>query len=110
MELSSLTAVSPIDGRYGRLTTSLRGICSEFGLIRHRILVEVRWLQMLAQNPDVAEVPALSAEANKLLNSITDNFSLEDAQRVKEIERTTNHDVKAVEYFLKETFMSMKAC
>jgi adenylosuccinate lyase len=102
MELSSLTAVSPIDGRYGRLTIALRGICSEYGLIRHRVLVEVRWLQMLAQNPDIAEVPALSAEANKLLNSIADNFSVEDAQRVKEIERTTNHDVKAVEYFLKE--------
>jgi adenylosuccinate lyase len=102
MELSSLTAVSPIDGRYGRLTTALRGICSEFGLIRHRVLVEIRWLQMLAQNPDIAEVPALSAEANALLNSIADNFSVEDAQRVKEIERTTNHDVKAVEYFLKE--------
>lgn len=102
MELSSLTAVSPIDGRYGRVTTSLRGICSEFGLIRHRVLVEVRWLQMLAQNPDITEVPALSAEADALLNSITGSFSVEDAQRVKDIERTTNHDVKAVEYFLKE--------
>ncbi|WP_126455254.1 adenylosuccinate lyase [Sulfuriflexus mobilis] len=102
MELSSLTAVSPIDGRYGRLTTALRSICSEFGLIRHRVLVEVRWLQILAQNPDIAEVPALSAEAEALLNGIADNFSVEDAQRVKDIERTTNHDVKAVEYFLKE--------
>jgi adenylosuccinate lyase len=102
MELSSLTAVSPIDGRYGRLTTALRGICSEFGLIHHRVLVEVRWLQMLAQTPDIAEVPALSVEANALLNGIADDFSIEDAQRVKDIERTTNHDVKAVEYFLKE--------
>ena len=102
MELSSLTAVSPIDGRYGRLTTALRGICSEYGLIRHRVLVEVRWLQMLAQHPDITEVPALSSEANALLNDIADNVSLEDAQRVKDIERTTNHDVKAVEYFLKE--------
>ena len=102
MELSSLTAVSPIDGRYGRVTTSLRGICSEFGLIRHRVLVEVRWLQMLAENADITEVPALSAEANALLNSISDDFSVDDAQRVKDIERTTNHDVKAVEYFLKE--------
>ena len=102
MELSSLTAVSPIDGRYGRVTTSLRGICSEFGLIRHRVLVEVRWLQMLAQNADITEVPALSTEANALLNRIADNFSVDDAQRVKDIERTTNHDVKAVEYFLKE--------
>ena len=102
MELSALTAISPIDGRYGRVTTSLRSICSEFGLIRHRVLVEVRWLQLLAQNPDIAEVPPLSTEANALLNSISDNFSVEDAQRVKDIERTTNHDVKAVEYFLKE--------
>jgi adenylosuccinate lyase len=102
MELTELTAISPIDGRYGNKTTDLRPIFSEFGLIRHRVLVEVRWLQMLAAESAIAEVPALSEHANNILNNIVINFSVEDAQRVKNIEKTTNHDVKAVEYFLKE--------
>ncbi len=102
MDLNSLSAVSPIDGRYGSKTSNLRPIFSEFGLIRHRVLVEVRWLQMLAANSDIKEVPALSEPARSLLDSIVDNFSIEDAQAVKTIERTTNHDVKAVEYFLKD--------
>ena len=102
MDLNSLSAVSPIDGRYGSKTSNLRPIFSEFGLIRHRVLVEVRWLQMLASHPEIKEVPALSAPAKQLLDDIVDNFSLEDAQAVKTIERTTNHDVKAVEYFLKD--------
>ena len=85
MELTSLTAVSPVDGRYGHSTENLRPIFSEFGLIRHRILVEVRWLQALAAHPDLQE-----------------GFNEDDAHRIKNIERTTNHDVKAVEYFLKE--------
>jgi len=102
MELSSLTAISPVDGRYGNKTADLRPIFSEFGLIHHRVLVEIRWLQALAKHPQIKEVPALGEHANNLLNAITDNFSEEDAQRVKNIERTTNHDVKAVEYFLKE--------
>jgi adenylosuccinate lyase len=102
MELTSLTAVSPVDGRYGRSTENLRPIFSEFGLIRHRVLVEVRWLQALAAHADISEVPALSEHADKLLDAIVDKFSEDDAQRVKNIERTTNHDVKAVEYFLKE--------
>ncbi len=102
MNLSELTAISPIDGRYGSKTADLRAIFSEHGLIRHRVLVEVRWLQHLASIEGISEVPALSEHASNLLNSIIDNFSEEDAQRVKNIERTTNHDVKAVEYFLKE--------
>ncbi|MCU7922874.1 MAG: adenylosuccinate lyase [Candidatus Thiodiazotropha sp. (ex Dulcina madagascariensis)] len=102
MELSSLTAVSPIDGRYGGKSADLRPIFSEFGLIRHRVLVEVRWLQALAAHNDILEVPTLSEHADNILNTIVDNFSEEDARRVKNIERTTNHDVKAVEYFLKE--------
>ncbi len=102
MDLSSLTAISPIDGRYGAKCTDLRPIFSEYGLIRHRVLVEVRWLQMLAANPGIAEVPAFSQHATTLLDNIVDKFHEEDAQRVKNIERTTNHDVKAVEYFLKE--------
>ncbi|MDH5359324.1 MAG: adenylosuccinate lyase [Gammaproteobacteria bacterium] len=102
MELSSLTAISPVDGRYGNKVADLRPIFSEYGLIHHRVLVEVRWLQMLAEHDDIIEVPRLSSSATRLLNDIVENFSEEDAQRVKNIERTTNHDVKAVEYFLKE--------
>lgn len=102
MQLSELTAISPVDGRYGSKTSDYQAIFSEYGLIRHRVQVEVRWLQALAAHPDIAEVPALGKHANNILNDIVDKFSVEDAQRVKNIERTTNHDVKAVEYFLKE--------
>jgi adenylosuccinate lyase len=102
MNLSSLTALSPVDGRYERHTQGLRPYFSEYGLIRHRVLVEVRWLQALAAHEKIKEVPTFSAEATAVLNSIVDNFNEENAARVKEIERTTNHDVKAVEYFLKE--------
>jgi adenylosuccinate lyase len=102
MDLEPLTAISPIDGRYADKTSDLRAVFSEYGLIRHRVLVEVRWLQALAAHPGIPEVPAFSQEANHRINDIVDNFDLESAARVKEIERTTNHDVKAVEYFLKE--------
>ncbi|HJS16057.1 MAG TPA: adenylosuccinate lyase [Rheinheimera sp.] len=102
MELSALTAISPVDGRYGSKASELREFFSEYGLIKFRVTVEVRWLQKLAATATITEVPALSDSANALLNGIVDNFSLADAQRVKDIERTTNHDVKAVEYLLKE--------
>jgi len=102
MELSALTAVSPVDGRYGSKTISLRSIFSEYGLLKYRTVVEVRWLQKLAATQSIAEVATLSAEANQFLDNIAANFCEEDAMRIKEIERTTNHDVKAVEYFLKE--------
>ena len=102
MQLSSLTAVSPVDGRYAGKTSALRPIFSEFGLIRCRVQVEVRWLQRLAAHDGIPEVPAFSAEATALLEQLASNFQLEHAERVKEFERTTNHDVKAVEYLLKE--------
>ncbi|UXI00344.1 adenylosuccinate lyase [Photobacterium sp. TY1-4] len=102
MELSALTAVSPVDGRYGSKTSVLRSIFSEFGLLKYRTIVEIRWLQKLAATDAIVEVPAFSAEANAYLDRIAAEFSEEDAQRIKTIERTTNHDVKAVEYFLKE--------
>lgn len=102
MNFSSLTALSPVDGRYARQTQGLRPFFSEYGLIRHRVLVEVRWLQALAEHPQVKEVPAFSDTANSMLDALINDFSETDAERVKEIERTTNHDVKAVEYFLKE--------
>jgi len=102
MQLSTLTAVSPVDGRYGNKTEPLRTIFSEYGLIRYRVIVEIRWLQALAGNPQVSEVPSFSEQANERLERIISEFGTDDAGRVKEIERTTNHDVKAVEYFLKE--------
>ena len=102
MELSALTAICPADGRYASKTNELRRIFSEYGLIRYRVIVEVRWLQKLAQQPEITEVPPLSETAMQLLNTIIENFSEDDAMRVKNIESTTNHDVKAVEYFLKE--------
>jgi adenylosuccinate lyase len=100
--LSELSALSPVDGRYGSKSQSLRGFFSEFGLIKHRVLVEVRWLQALSSHHQITEVPTFTDSANQVLNHIVDNFSLDDAQRIKDIESTTNHDVKAVEYFLKE--------
>ncbi|MDP0563542.1 MAG: adenylosuccinate lyase [Candidatus Endonucleobacter sp. (ex Gigantidas childressi)] len=102
MKLTALTAISPIDGRYGSKTKELRAVFSEFGLIRFRVAVEVKWLQSLANHPEIHEVPPLSEQASELLDSIVNTFSLADAERVKEIERVTNHDVKAVEYLLKE--------
>jgi len=109
MELNELTAISPVDGRYGQKTSALRPLFSEYGLIRHRVLVEVRWLQALAQNSAISEVPAFDDAANTLLNNIVEQFSIEDAARVKTIESTTNHDVKAVEYFLKEKIKGNKS-
>jgi len=102
MELSALSAISPVDGRYGSKVKSLRPIFSEFGLIKYRVTVEVRWLQKLAATSAIAEVPTFTTQANDVLNKIVTNFSEEDALLIKKIEATTNHDVKAVEYFLKE--------
>ena len=103
LPLSSLTAISPIDGRYALKTSQLRTIFSEYGLIHYRVMVEVRWLQQLSQHPQIDQVKPFSDKANGLLNELVDNFSTEQAERIKEIERTTNHDVKAVEYFIKES-------
>lgn len=101
MELTSLNAISPIDGRYGSKTDVLRRSVSEYGLLRMRVIVEVRWLQALAKHPQIIEVPALSNEASAFLDQLANNFSEADAQAIKDIEKTTNHDVKAVEYFIK---------
>ena len=100
--MNALTALSPLDGRYASKCDALRPFLSEFGLIHARVTVEVRWLQALANRAEIIEVPAFSAETNSALDAIVTNFSEQDANRIKEIERTTNHDVKAVEYFLKE--------
>ena len=102
MKLTTLTAISPIDGRYGNKCEAYQSIFSEYGLIKHRVIVEISWFKSLAANPSITELPALSAQAVQELDNIIQNFSIEDAERVKEIERTTNHDVKAVEYLIKE--------
>lgn len=100
--MNALTALSPLDGRYASKCDALRPFLSEFGLIHARVTVEVRWLQALSNRPEIVEVTPFSAETNAALDAIVSSFSEEDANRIKEIERTTNHDVKAVEYFLKE--------
>ena len=102
MKLTSLSAISPIDGRYAEKTVSLREIFSEYGLMRYRVLVEIRWLEALAAHSAIPEVPALSAGAKERLEKIAEGFDITEAQRVKTIEDTTNHDVKAVEDYLKE--------
>ncbi|MAI80589.1 MAG: adenylosuccinate lyase [Deltaproteobacteria bacterium] len=106
MDISTLTAISPVDGRYAKRLSELRTLFSEFGLIRTRILVEIRWLQHLADLPGVTEVPELSSQAKAVLEKLLDEFTPESALRVREIESTTNHDVKAVEYFIKEQLES----
>ena len=103
MDLTALSAISPIDGRYGSKTADLRPIFSEYGLIKYRVEVEVRWLQQLANHSDIPELKPFSSDANALLETLVSGFSQDHAQRVKTIERTTNHDVKAVEYLIKET-------
>lgn len=107
LDLSTTTALTPLDGRYGNKVKALRPIFSEFGLIKYRALVEVRWLQALAQEGNIVEVPSFSAATNTALDQLIANFSVVNADRVKEIEATTNHDVKAVEYFLKEAAESI---
>ena len=102
MKVSTLIALSPADGRYADKVKGLRDIFSEYGLIRFRVLVEVRWLQCLADEASVPELAPLSSVMKDVLNHIVDGFSLDDAERIKDIEATTNHDVKAVEYFIRE--------
>ena len=110
MDLSELTAISPLDGRYGSKSLALRPIFSEYGLIKQRVIVELRWLQQLAANPLIPECPSLSTEAAAAMEAIITGFSESDALRVKEIESTTNHDVKAVEYYLKEKIGVIPGC
>ena len=106
MELSSLTALSPLDGRYGLKVTALRPVFSELGLMKHRVLVEIEWLKALAAEPSIAEVPAFSAATIAELDAVAANFDENDAQTVKDIEAATNHDVKAIEYFLKKRLIN----
>jgi adenylosuccinate lyase len=102
MQLDSLTALSPLDGRYASKVDALRPIFSEYGLMHRRVAVEIAWLTALSDEPAIAELPPFPAAARATLQKIADDFSIADAQRIKDIEATTNHDVKAVEYFIKE--------
>ncbi len=108
MKFTSLTAISPIDGRYANKTNPLQNIASEYGLIKYRVIIEVEWLKKLAACSDIPEVPPFSAAARQFLDAIIANFSTDEAQKVKNIEATTNHDVKAVEYYLKESIASQQ--
>lgn len=99
--ISPLSCLSPLDGRYATKSRSLALLCSEYGLMRFRVQVEIKWLQQLAACPDIVEVPPLSAQQRQQLDAIYTDFSLEDGEKVKEIESKTNHDVKAIEYFIK---------
>lgn len=107
--MNTLTALSPLDGRYASKCDALRPFLSEFGLIAARVTVEVRWLQSLANHPAITEITPFSAATNQALDHIITGFSEADAERIKTIERTTNHDVKAVEYFLKEKTADLDA-
>ena len=106
MTFDNLTSISPIDGRYSAKTGPLKRIFSEYGLIKYRLLIEVRWLEAMSKNSQIPEVPEFSLKSKNVLSNIVDNFSLADAKVIKEIEKTTNHDVKAVEYYLKEKVSS----
>ncbi len=106
MKLSPLTAISPVDGRYGDKTAELRPFVSEYGLIHHRIIIEIEWLKALAAQPEIAEVPAFSQSAVDFLNAIKTDFDESEAQQVKDIESGINHDVKAIEYYIKEKIES----
>ncbi|MGH8091519.1 MAG: adenylosuccinate lyase [Rudaea sp.] len=102
MQPTSLTALSPLDGRYAAKVEALRPIFSEFGLMRRRVAVEIHWLLAMAQEKSITDVADIPANTRQFLLTLADGFSLQDAERIKAIEATTNHDVKAVEYFIKE--------
>ncbi len=106
MELSALTAISPVDGRYQNKADVLRPIFSEYGLFRFRVLVEIEWLKKLSKNPNIKEIESFSANSISLLDNIKNNFSIDDAKQIKKIEKITNHDMKAVEYFIREKIQS----
>ena len=106
--ISVLTAISPTDGRYSVQTEPLRAIFSEYGLIRNRVKIEILWLIALSKDIEIKEVPRFSAKTNTRLNSIIKNFDQKDAEAIKKIEKVTNHDVKAVEYWLKDSLKNEK--
>jgi len=109
MKTNSLLSISPLDGRYNAVNNELRYITSEYGLIKYRLFIEVEWFKHLAKTSKIKELPKLSNKNILYLNDLIDNFSLKDAKRIKAIEKRTNHDVKAIEYYLKEKFSNIKS-
>ena len=109
MKNDSLLAISPLDGRYNHINNELRHITSEYGLIKNRLFIEIEWFKHLANTPKIRELPKLSIKNTRYLDDLVINFSLNDAKRVKSIEKRTNHDVKAIEYFLKDKFSVIKS-
>lgn len=105
---NNLKAISPLDGRYYDKTSELTDIFSEFGLIKYRVLIEIKWIQHLAMIDDIKELPPLDKNINDKLNNIIENFDITDALKIKSIEKITNHDVKAVEYFIRDSFKGNK--
>ena len=108
MKSENLLSISPLDGRYNKSASDLRAITSEFGLIKYRVIIEIKWFMHLSSNSKIKELPKLNIKEITYLNDLINNFDIRDAKRVKSIENKTNHDVKAVEYFLKEKFKKHK--
>ena len=108
MKSENLLSISPLDGRYNKSASDLRVITSEFGLIKYRVIIEIKWFLHLSSNSKIKELPKLNIKEITYLNDLISNFDITDAKRVKSIENKTNHDVKAVEYFLKEKFKKHK--
>ena len=109
MKTDSLLAISPLDGRYNYVNNELSYITSEYGLIKYRLFIEVEWFKHLSNSKNIPEIPKLSINNIRYLNDLVKNFSKKDANRVKAIEKKTNHDVKAIEYFLKEKFSKIRS-
>jgi adenylosuccinate lyase len=108
MKSENLLSISPLDGRYNKSASDLRAITSEFGLIKYRVIIEIKWFLHLSNNSKIKELPKLNIKEITYLNDLISNFDITDAKRVKAIEKKTNHDVKAIEYFLKEKFKKHK--
>ena len=108
MNQESLFSISPLDGRYENAVSALREITSEYGLIKYRYIIEIKWFIHLSKNPQIKELPKLDIKDYLYLNDLIDNFDIKDAKRVKTIEKKTNHDVKAIEYFIREKFKKHK--
>ena len=108
MKSEKLLSISPLDGRYHQSVENLRAITSEFGLIKYRVIVEIKWFIHLSKNKKIKELPELTIKENRYLIDLIDKFNVSDAKRIKTIESKTNHDVKAIEYFLKEKFKKFK--
>ncbi len=103
MSYNNLKSISPLDGRYSEKVSELRDIFSEYGLIKYRVFIEIKWLQHLSSINDLKELPEFNSNLDKKLNSILNSFNIDQANEIKKIESVTNHDVKAIEYYLRDS-------